>query len=272
MTWEPDVFALTWGNLGVKYSVIYFVVAFVLAYTLFAWQVLRAGGVVDDAVEFVSLGVLGAVVGGRVGSLLTTDWARLQAGEWRVVLQGGFSLHGATLGVCLALYLYARLKHVSFSDLADRFAFSAAASALMVALVQFFGSESVGRESHVAWAMRFPRFDTGNDMHAPLRHPAQLYDAGAALLVLGGLLVLDRLLGEEKRPRGVLAGAFVLSYFAARACVDLFREPEGLWRASGLSLAGVFSLLFVGAGAWLLSRSLRRRAPAEFAPLRSPGD
>lgn len=269
MTWEPESFALIWGSLGVKYSMIYFILAFALAYGLCAWQLLRAGGVVDEAVELVSLTVLGAVAGGRLSAILVHDGSRLMAGDFQVILRGGFELHGAMLGLCLALYLYGRFKGVSFSELGDRFSFSAAAAAVLLSMVQLFSSQGVGKTSNVPWAMRFPRYDWGNDMHAPLRHPVQLYELAVGLLVLLGLVFVDRKLGKENRTRGVLAGGFALCYFGGRVVLDPFTEKAEQWTSAGLSLGGLCSLVFAGLGAALLARSMRRRAPALFAPVRS---
>ncbi len=267
MIWEPDAVALTIGGAGVRYFSIYFVLAFVIGYALFAWQILRAGGTGDDAIEFVSLAILGSIIGGRLGGIVLYGKGQLWDNPMTEMMRGGSSLHGSTLGLALVFWIYARQKRVAFLEVCDRFSFAAAASLVLVCLGQLFESQGVGRVANLPWAMRFPLFDVDNDMNAPLRHPAQFYDLFLGLGVLGLLWSLDNFWKREERPQGALAGVFFGAYFGGRIVVEAFREFQSDTRLLGLTLTGLLCIPVACLGVVVLVRALQLQKPAEWKPL-----
>ena len=58
------------------------------------------------------------------------------------------------------------------------------------------------------------------------RHPSQLYEFGLGVIVLLSLYFADRFAGREKRPRGLLAGLFLVIYFAGRFFVEYVKEYQ----------------------------------------------
>ncbi len=267
MIWEPDAVALTIGSVGVRYFSIYFVLAFVIGYALFAWQILRAGGTGDDAIEFVSLAILGSIIGGRLGGIVLYGKGQLLDNPMTEMMRGGASLHGSALGLAIVFWIYARQKRVAFLEVCDRFSFAAAASLVLVCLGQLFESQGVGRVANLPWAMRFPLFDVDNDMNAPLRHPAQFYDLFLGLGVLLMLWSLDKFWKHEKRPQGGVAGAFLGAYFGGRILVEAFREFQSDARLLGLTLTGVLCIPVACLGVLLLLRAIQVNKPAAWTPL-----
>jgi phosphatidylglycerol---prolipoprotein diacylglyceryl transferase len=266
MIWEPDAVALTIGGAGVRFFSIYFVLAFIFGYALFSWQILRAGGTSDEAIEFVALAILGSIIGGRVGAIVFDQGGGLFDNPMTEMMRGGFSLHGCALGLILVFAIYARQKGLSLLEVCDRFSFAAASSLIMVSLAQLFESQGVGRIANPPWAMRFPLFDTDNDMSAPLRHPAQFYELVLTMSVLLLLWGLDRFWKQEARPRGALTGAFLSAYFAGHAVVELFREAGSSRAIAGVTLAGLLCIPVAMVGVLILVRAARARTPAVWEP------
>jgi phosphatidylglycerol:prolipoprotein diacylglycerol transferase len=240
-TWDVDPilvhFPVSWAGLpvdGIRYYSLLYVGVFLGGYKLLDWQLRRAGGDPEDAHDFVLYGVAAVLVGARLGHVVFYEWERfLRDPVWLLQIQrGGLSSHGAALGLLLAMYAYARQRRQSFLEGCDRLAFSAALGAILVRFGNLFNSEIVGKPTLGAFGVRFPRYDGYLD--PPLRHPTQIYEALLGLSVLGLLLLLDRALGRERRPRGLLAAAFFGAYFCGRFLVEFWKEAPAHEMAWGL--------------------------------------
>jgi hypothetical protein len=59
-----------------------------------------------------------------------------------------------------------------------------------------------------------------------LRYPTQLYEVGLGLFVMLCLYLVDRMKGQEKRPRGLLISVFFVVYFAGRFLVEFYKEHQ----------------------------------------------
>lgn len=252
----PDPLEIRWYSL-------LFVGVFLGGYSLLNWQVRRGGGDEEVAGDFIVYGVLGVLIGARLGHVLFYDLDHaLHDPMWVLkIWTGGLASHGATLGLIVAMYLFTRSRHVPFLEGADRFAFSAALGATLVRLGNFFNSEIVGRKTDGSWGVRFPHFgpDAGNP---PLRHPSQLYEVAMGLLVMLVLYIVDKKAGEEKRPRGLLISTFFVVYFAGRFFVEYFKEYQKLPESSPLTMGQYLSIPAFFLGVYGVFWSLKRRLPA----------
>jgi len=255
-TWDVDPilvhFPAAWGGLpveGIRYYSLLYVGVFLGGYKLLDWQLRRAGGDPEDAHDFVLYGVAAVLVGARLGHVVFYEWERfLRDPVWLLEIhRGGLSSHGAALGLLLALYAYTRQRRQSFLEGCDRLAFSAALGAILVRFGNLFNSEIVGKPTLGTFGVRFPRYDGYLD--PPLRHPTQIYEALLGLSVFGLLWFLDRALGRERRPRGLLASAFFGAYFCGRFLVEFWKEvpahemawglDTGQWLSIAPALAGL---------------------------------
>jgi prolipoprotein diacylglyceryl transferase len=212
--------------VGIRYYSLLFVGVFLGGYMLLNWQIKRGGGSEEAAGDFIVYGVLGVLLGSRLGHVLFYDLDKaLEDPLWVLeIWTGGLASHGAVLGLILAMFLFTRKRGVPFLEGADRFAFSAALGATLVRVGNFFNSEIVGRKvPDQSWGVRFPRFDN-HVAEVPLRYPTQLFEVLLGLVVMAGLFIADRALGKEKRPRGALISVFFVLYFAGRFTVEFFKE------------------------------------------------
>lgn len=275
-TWDIDpilVFFPSWLSWlpvdGIRYYSLLYVGVFLGGYKLLDWQIRRAGGGPEDASDFVLYGVIAVLGGARLGHVFFYEWDRfVQDPLWALQIhQGGLASHGATIGLLLAMKVFTRLRHQSFIEGCDRFAYSAALGAILVRIGNLFNSEIVGRVTNADWGVRFPRYDRIVD--PPLRHPSQLYEAFLGLVVLVALLIADRALGQEKRPRGVMISLFSTLYFTGRFAVEYFKEYQPGESAVGLTTGQWLSLLPAAAGVLGLIISFKKRVPARWHVSRS---
>ena len=212
-------------------------------------------------------GALGTVIGARLGHVFFYNFDKFWADPWWLfrVWEGGLASHGATIGLFIALFIYAAIYRQSFLECLDRFAFSAALGSILVRVANFINSEIVGRVTDQTWGVRFPRHDWNlPPAQVPLRHPSQFYEALMGLMVMGILVWLDRRFGREKRPRGLLTGAFFASYFTGRFVVEFFKERHVLNYSIPLSMGQFLSIIPAVCGFVIIYFSLKKRVPAHW--------
>ncbi|MFZ5891582.1 MAG: prolipoprotein diacylglyceryl transferase [Myxococcota bacterium] len=259
-------------SYGIRYYSLLFVAVFLGGHALLKWQIVRGGGPAEDANDFIVYGVLGVLLGARLGHVLFYDLDKaLENPVWVLeIWTGGLASHGAVLGLITAMFLFTKRRGISFLEGSDRFAFSAALGATLVRLGNLLNSEIVGKKTDGTWGFRFPRFD--HETPAPLRHPSQIYEIVLGLTVLGLLFVIDRRLGKEKRPRGALISAFFLMYFCGRFGVEFFKEYDGISPDSPLRMGQILSIPGILLGLYGLSWSFKKRIPAGWPHAELPPD
>jgi hypothetical protein len=80
---------------------------------------------------------------------------------------------------------------------------------------------------------------------------------------MAGLFLVDKRLGEEKRPRGAMIAAFFAFYFTGRFFVEFYKEYEGpLEAGSALTMGQVLSIpgIIIGWGGLYLA--MKKKLPA----------
>lgn len=249
-------------NYGIRYYSLLFVVVFLGGHALLKWQIERAHGPAEDANDFIVYGVLGVLVGARLGHVLFYDLDKaLENPAWVLeIWTGGLASHGAVLGLISAMYLFTKRRGISFLEGADRFSFSAALGATLVRIGNLLNSEIVGKETDGTWGFRFPRFDHGPN--PPLRHPSQIYEIVLGSTVFALLFLIDKRLGKERRPRGAMISAFFVMYFCGRFVVEFFKEYDGISPDSPLRMGQILSIPGILLGIYGLNWAFKNRVPA----------
>ncbi len=256
--WDVDpILAHIWGPIAIRYYGLSFLLVFILGWVFLHWQFKRSGRGAQLAADFLYWAMGGIVLGAWFGHRFFYEFDRILTHPLYLIdVRGGLSglsSHGATIGLCLALIIYARRRKVPMGEMFDRISFSAAVGATLVRVGNFFNSEILGRPADVSWAVCFPRVDQ------PLvaRHPSQLYEVAIGLAVLGLLVLVDRLAGREKRPRWLLAGVFFSTYFLQRFFVEFFKAHQTLSMDSALTMGQFLSIPFFALGVGLVIWSLK---------------
>jgi phosphatidylglycerol:prolipoprotein diacylglycerol transferase len=260
---------LAWQFMGdaleLRYYSLLFVAVFLGGYALLKWQIVRGGGEADDAGEFIVYGVLGVLVGARLGHVLFYDLDHaLRDPIWVFkIWTGGLASHGAVIGLIIAMWVFTKRRGISFLEGADRFVFSATLGATLVRVGNLMNSEIVGRKTDQSWGFKFPRFDSRLPVNeVPYRYPTQLAEIALGCLVMLALYLLDKKLGKEKRPRGVLIAAFFVLYFSGRFFIEFYKEFEGpVESGSPVTMGQILSLPGVLLGVYGLYWAFKHRLP-----------
>jgi phosphatidylglycerol---prolipoprotein diacylglyceryl transferase len=213
-----------------------------------------------DVEDMLFLGVMGTVIGGRLGYCLfykPTYYASHPL-EIFAVWQGGMSFHGGLLGVIASQVWFARSRHKPFWQVMD-FAAPCVPLGLAAGRVgNFINGELWGRFSDPAlpWGMVFPQSGSMQP-----RHPSQVYQ-----FLLEGLLlfVLLWLYARREHKQAQVSAMFLIGYGILRFVAEFFREPDsylGLL-ALNMSMGQWLCVPMVVAGVLLWAWAERRGQPA----------
>lgn len=204
-----------------------------------------------DVEDILFLGVLGVVVGGRLGYCLfyKPGYYLSHPLEIFFIWQGGMSFHGGMLGVIVSQWWFARSRQRPFWQVMDFVAPCVPTGLAAGRVGNFINGELWGRFSDptLPWGMVFPQSGS-----ALPRHPSQVYQ-----FLLEGLVLFVLLWLYARKPRrpGQVAAAFLFGYGVFRFIAEYFREPDNFLGllALGLSMGQwlCIPMIVLGAGLWV---------------------
>lgn len=266
-----DPIALSLGPLQIHW----YGLTYLAAFGLFVWLAGRraqlpwfadAGWTRRDVEDLLFFGVMGVVIGGRLGYVLfyKPGYYAQHPLEVFAVWKGGMAFHGGLLGVIAAMGVFAWLRKRPFWQVTDLIAPCVPTGLACGRVGNFINGELWGRaaDPSLPWAMVFPQ--SGSMMP---RHPSQIYQ-----FLLEGLLlfVILWLYGRKQRPMGQVSGAFLVGYGVFRFIAEYFREPDeflGLL-ALGMSMGQwlCVPMVLAGVGLWLWAAKNPLRPAQQGAP------
>ncbi|NLN92348.1 MAG: prolipoprotein diacylglyceryl transferase [Candidatus Hydrogenedens sp.] len=262
---DPKLIHL-WGNMGISYYGLSYVLAFVLGVVMHRLMIRRKRspfGREEEELLLYSL-VLGVLGGARVGYCVLYALPELLARPWFLfeVWHGGMSFHGGLIGVILACMWVKRRTGVTFLQIGDLIAPMAPVGLFLGRIANFINGELWGKVSYVSWAVIFPRSEPGLAPELILpRHPSQLYEALLEGLVLFIILQWRFWKTSAWRFPGKLSGEFLFFYAIFRIFCEYFREPDAslFFGISRGTFYSVFILLF-GLVLWIRAARAEERA------------
>lgn len=251
-----DPIALDLGKLGLPIAIHWYGITYLVAFGLFLFLAIRrtrlpqfaaTGWTRRDVEDLLFFGVLGTVIGGRLGYVLfyKPGFYLGHPLEILAVWKGGMAFHGGLLGVIVAMALFARARGRHFLEVTDLVAPCVPTGFAAGRVGNFINGELWGRFSSpdLPWGMVFPQ--SGSNLP---RHPSQIYQ-----FLLEGMLLFVVLWIYGKRARGLgqVSGAFLVGYGVLRFTAEFFREPDaflgllalgmsmGQWLCVPMIVAGV---------------------------------
>ncbi|MEJ7139101.1 prolipoprotein diacylglyceryl transferase [Amphibiibacter pelophylacis] len=252
--------ALDLHGLGLPIAIHWYGLTYLAAFMLFLFlgrrRVLKpwyssTGWQAQDFDDLLFYGVLGVILGGRLGFVLFYQPELYLAQPLKIfaVWEGGMSFHGGLLGVIAAMGLWAWRRQRPFWQVMDVIAPCVPTGLACGRVGNFINGELWGRaaDPSLPWAMVFP--ESGSLIP---RHPSQVYQ-----FLMEGLLLFVILwwLGRRQRPTGQIAAAFLLGYGVFRFIAEYFREPDSYLGLLSLGLSMgqwlCVPMMVAGAALWL---------------------
>lgn len=246
-----DPVALQLGPLAVHWYGLTYLLAFSLFFMLGRLRVkqpqfAQQAWTERDVEDILFYGVLGVVLGGRLGFVLFYQLSHYLSHPLEIfaVWKGGMSFHGGLVGVVAAMAWFAKVRGRPMWEVTDFIAPCVPTGLAAGRLGNFINGELWGRaaDPSLPWAMVFPQSYTD-----VARHPSQLYQ-----MLLEGLLLFIFLWLYARKPHGLgqVSGVFLIGYGIFRFLAEFFREPDKipgvLWL--GLSMGQWLSVPMVVLG------------------------
>ncbi|MEX3956960.1 prolipoprotein diacylglyceryl transferase [Trinickia sp. EG282A] len=293
-----DPVAIHLGPLAVRWYGLMYLVGFVMAIVVGRLRlrlphVAAQGWTARDIDDMLFYGVLGTIIGGRLGYVLfyKADYYFAHPLDVFKVWQGGMSFHGGFLGVTLAMAIFAWQRNRTWLQVTDFVAPMVPTGLAAGRLGNFINGELWGRvtDPQAPWAMLFQSaapddalwlashpqlaakwhlYEVFAQYHMLPRHPSELYEVALEGIVLFFVLWFFT---RKPRPAGAASAVFLIGYGLARFIVEFAREPDdflGLL-TFGLSMGQWLSLpmILVGVGlfAWSYRRAAKAKEPAAVA-------
>ena len=241
-------------GLPVRWYGLMYIIAFGVAFFLYRRQIRERNFPMsdDDLSSLFFWGILGLLLGARLFSTLVYETSNIYRRQpwlifWpfrngRFTGLMGMSYHGGAIGGALAVFIYSRVKKISFREIGDMYAASIPLGYTFGRLGNFINGELYGRVTTGPLGMIFPHATplpanegwvrtaaaqagiaiNGATVNLP-RHPSQLYEAVLEGVLLWAIIWLWR---NRKPVKGFLIGLYFMGYGFFRFFVEYFREPD----------------------------------------------
>lgn len=201
--------------------------------------------------------VIGAIPAARLYYVLF-QWSEYVQNPERIIAiwQGGIAIHGAIIGGVAAALIFAKLKRVSFWQLADLVAPSLILGQAIGRWGNFFNSEAFGDPTNLPWKLYIPLERRPPGLaNFEYFHPTFLYESVWNLMVFALLLTLF-FRGLQNKPHikvGTLSLVYLATYSLGRLWIEGLRTDSLM--LGPLRIAQVVSLVGITFGlgglAWL---------------------
>jgi phosphatidylglycerol---prolipoprotein diacylglyceryl transferase len=222
----------------------------------------RARGL--DGNRVMDLGIwiiISALIGAKLLLLVVDfDTFRRDPGELLTLMRSGGVFYGGLVAAVAVAFWYMRRHGMALWSVSDAFAPGIALGHVIGRLGCFFAGCCYGQRTDVAWGVTFTSEYAAQNVGTPLNvaiHPTQLYEAGAELVILGALLLLER---RGRTFPGRTFWSYMLMYGITRFVIEFYRgDPRGM--VGMLSTSQFVSVLLVPLSIVMLIVLARRPAP-----------
>ena len=285
--WQPSVEAFSVGAFSVRWYSLLWCVGLLLAY-LIVQKLYKQQKIEDEKFEpLFFYCFIGVLVGARLGHCifyepgyyLTSGKGLIEMllpihqmadGSWKFTGYEGLASHGGTIGLIVAMVLYWRKMKLKPWVVMDNIAISVPMTACSIRMGNLMNSEIVGSVTDVSWAFIFHSHEAMVDGELVPRHPAQLYEALAYLVIfIVGAMIYWRWYKaqgmSQTSPTAVGTGFYfgfcLASIFTFRFFIEfLKKEQVDFEQGMLLDMGQLLSIPFVILGVWCMWRAKRRAA------------
>ena len=270
VVWNPDSELCRLLGLPVRYYSLMWVVGLVAAYLLVR-KFYKDRGIKPEVFEPLFLYCfIGILAGARLGHCLFYEpdyylssgrhfiemllpLRFMPEGGVKMVGYSGLASHGGTIGIFIGILLYCRKYKVRLLECIDMVCVATPLTAACIRIGNLMNSEIVGKPTGTDWGFIFVQ--NGDDF---ARHPAQLYEAMAYLVIFAVIILIYRK-HKEKVGSGFYFGFCIAAIFTFRFFIEFCKEVQvDFEKGMSLDMGQLLSVPFIIAGVWLMLRSRKK--------------
>ena len=269
VTWSADPVIFDIGFFSLRWYALMFIVGFYIGSKLMEVYYKHDGVNPEKVYTLFLYCFIGTIIGARLGHCLFYDPGYYLANpiEMLKTWKGGLASHGGTLGVFLAVLVYARRDHRSALWVLDRLGIAVAPVAALIRVGNLFNHEIYGHVTSMPWGFRFIEnvgaWSRGAEPeYTEPCHPTQIYEALCYLAVFAVNAYLYYKTDARNR-RGLLLGVFFTGVFGSRFLIEYVKNVQVSFEEGMiLDMGQILSIPFIVGGIWLIVRAMRRPATA----------
>jgi len=244
---QPEIVSL--GPIVLRWYSLLFMFAFLFGYFIMQWVYKKEGYKPERVDQLFMFMFFATIIGARLGHCLFYDPAYYLSNPLEILMiwHGGLASHGTTIGILSGLYFYTKKNpDLSYAWTVDRVVIAVALAGFFVRMGNLFNSEIIGIPTNSNWGFVFTRIDM-----LP-RHPAQLYEAIACLIIFV-ILILIYNKNYQKIKDWFLLGLFLTLVFGFRFFVEFVKENQvGFEDGMNLNMGQILSIPAVLCGIVLI--------------------
>ncbi len=232
LDWDLNPVIFKIGSFELRYYGVLFVTGLALGYQVVKNMYKREKLSMEKLDTLAFYIFLATILGARLGHCLFYEPeyflkhplemilpVRFGEGGIRFVGYRGLASHGGILGVFIAICLFCWKHKEPLFQILDKVAVGGSLTAVFIRLSNFFNSEIIGKPTNGNYGVIFRSTDD-----VP-RHPGQLYESLAYLLIFITLYWLYRKEHIQKR-HGFIFGLFFVLLFISRFVIEFFKENQ----------------------------------------------
>jgi len=278
--WQPHFEAFQIGSFSVRWYALLWAIGLITAYFIVR-KLYKHQDIPSEKFDPLFLYCfLGILIGARLGHCLfyEPDYYLgsvqgviemflpvkiLPDGSWKYHGYAGLASHGGAIGCFLAMLIYSRRCKVKFLTVLDNVCIATPLTACCIRLGNLMNSEIIGRPTDVPWAFLFHTNDAMVDGAIVPRHPAQLYEALAYLLIFVLLVMVYWLRSRKyvqnaKVGTGLYFGMCLTLIFAFRFFIEFIKKEQvDFEKEMMLDMGQLLSIPFILVGLYFIIRSIR---------------
>ena len=270
VVWNPDTQLCRFLGLPIRYYSLMWMVGLVAAYFIVR-KLYRDRGIKDETFEpLFFYCFIGILIGARLGHCIFYEPEYyLTSGKHfiemllpiRFMPQGGIKMvgysglasHGGTIGIIIAMIMYCHKYKVKILECIDMVCVATPLTAACIRLGNLMNSEIVGKPTGTDWGFIFVQ--NGEDF---ARHPAQLYEAIAYLIIFAVIVLIYRK-HKEKIGSGFYFGFCIATIFTFRFFIEFCKEVQvDFEQGMTFDMGQLLSIPFVIGGIWLMLHSRKK--------------
>ena len=285
--WQPSIEAFSIGSFSVRWYGLCWCMGFLVAY-LIVQRLYKQQNIEDEKFDpLFFYCFLSVLIGARLGHCIFYEpgyyltsfkgfiemlipFHQLADGSWKYTGYEGLASHGGTIGLIIGMALYCRKTKVKPWVVMDNVAIAVPAMAALIRLGNLMNSEIIGNPTDMPWAFIFHTHEAMVDGSLVPRHPAQLYEALAYLVIfVAETIIYRRWYAVQQMPQkssiaagtGFYFGFCLATIFIFRFFIEfLKKEQVDFEQDMPLDMGQLLSIPFVILGVWCMWNAKRKAA------------